>query len=313
MRALAAALLLAAAAPEHAMNEVVVAALDRALKGEAQALKGLGIERRVTIAPSWDDRTSVDGAGLVTFRSARSGTDRGGAPIGVFSAALSKEELTALIQAVRNLAAAPPPPMRVEPYETRVMVEAVVDGQVFQFGTKAFPTALAPLQPLLRPLDAAVQKAYAHPLRSLLLAVDPPAGAPRNGPLLLTLRLRNGGAEGFWISNPMALPNQPEHERAELVYAPPLVFTPGVQPVPEPPMRTPLAPPPGARKEEPRFLWMPPKGELAVQLQAHLEAGNARQLALRAELYLDEGEDRVAGQPRLRGSVFSADVTVPVK
>jgi hypothetical protein len=313
MTALAAALILAAAAPEHSMSEVLIESLDRALQGDPQALKGLGIERAVITSPSWDDRTSVDGAGDVTFKSRRAGADRGGTPIGDFRTTLSKEELQAVIRGLRAVVAATPPPMRAEPYEARVLLEAVIEGRLYRYGTKAFPTALEPLQPLLMPLNAAVQKAYAKPVRSLTLSLETSDSAPRAGAVTATLRLRNGGEEGFWVSNPAALPNQKEHERAEMVYAAPLVFTPGVSPVPVTPRRTLLAPR-GPARDEARYCWIPPKGELSVQLQGHVEApADAKQLVLRAELYLDEGADEIAGQPRLRGSVFSEDVTVTVR
>jgi hypothetical protein len=311
--ALLSAILLLAARPEHAMNEPLIAALDRALQDDAQVLQGLGVEEAVLSSPSWDDRVAVDGAGRVTFTSKRAAGDRGGAPIGVFQGKLEKDELKALLTALRQISAAPPQPMRAEAYETRVLLSVVAGGHEWTFATKAFPTALEPLQPVLDILGRAQAKAMEHPVRSLALTLEV-AGPIAAGPVPLVLHLSNQGEAGVWVSNPLRLPNQKEHERAELVYAKPLVFTPGVTPVPMPPRRTPIVPRTPVADSEPRYRWVPPKGELAVPVQAVIEPpGGATEVVLRAELHLDEGGEIVAGQPRLRGSVFAADVKVPLK
>lgn len=311
-----AAALCLAAAPEHSlehlMNEPLIAALDRALKGDAQILQGFGIEEAVITAPLWDDRVSVDGKGIVTFTTRRPSGDNGGSPIGVFRTRLEKEELMSLIRELRKLVAAPPAPHRSEAYETRIELSAVADGHLFGAGAPAFPPAMEPLQPVLTPLNRAIGKAIEHPVRSLTLELELPQGAGRGGVVAAVLHLKNGGEQGFWVSNPLALPNQPERDRAQLVYARPIVFTPGVSPIPVPPRKVLLsAPAPGA--DQPRYRWIPAKGAVAVPMQAKIDAGDAKELVFRAELFAEEGADEVAGQPRLRGAVFSADVTVPLK
>jgi hypothetical protein len=308
----AAITLLAAAAPEHPMNEPFIAALDRALKGDANILQGLGIEEAMITSPLWDDRVAVDGKGEVTVTSRRASGDPGGVPIGIFRDKMEQKELVDVIRSLRQLAAAPPPPSRSEAYETRILLSAVADGHLFGLGVPAFPPAMELLQPVLMPLNRAMGRAMQHPVRSLTLGVAIPAGVPRDGALTVVLHLINGGTEGFWVSNPARVSNQPEHERVTLVYARPLVITPGVAPMPVRPNKTPLTGPESG-EPQPKYLWVPPKGDVPVPLQAKIQTGDAKELVFRVEFHADEGESTVAGQPRLKGSVFSADLTAPVK
>ena len=308
----AAAAVLAAAAPEHPMNEAFIAALDRALKGDAKALDAFGVEEAMITSPLWDDRVSADGKGVVTFTSRRAPGDYGGTPIGVFEDKLEKGELQAIMRALRQLAANPPPPQRSEAYETRIIVSAVADGHLFGLAAPAFPPALEPLQPVLLPLNKAMGRAYQHPVRSVGLRVEFPSGVPRDGSLTVVLHLLNGGTEGVWFSNPARVSNQPDHERVTLVYAKPLVLQPGVAPMPVTPQRVPLTGPEAA-EPQPQYLYLPPKGDVAVPLRAKIGVGDAKELAFRVELHADEGESTIAGQPRIKGSVFSTEIKAPVK
>ena len=308
----AAIAVIAAAAPEPPMNEPFIAALDRALKGDANVLQGLGVEEAMITSPLWDDRVALDGKGVVTLTSRRASGDAGGVPIGVFRDKLEKAELTGVLKSLRQLAEAPPKPTRMEAYETRIILSAVADGHLFGVAAPAFPPAMEPMQPVLMPLNRAMGRAYQHPVRSLMLGVAIPAGVPRDGALTVVLHLVNGGTEGYWVSNPARVSNQPEHERVTLVYAKPLVIKPGVAPMPVPPNKTLLTGPEGA-EPQPQYLWVPPKGDVPVPLQAKIETGDAKELVFRVELHVDEGESTVSGQPRLKGSVFSADLTAPVK
>jgi hypothetical protein len=307
-----AAILLAAAATEAPMNEPIIAALDRALKGDKKILEGLGIEEAMITGPSWDDRIAVDGAGAVTFTSPRPSGDTGGAPIGVFRGKLEKDDLQAVIKTLQQLAATPPPPARAEAYETRILISVVAGGQVFSLAAPANPAALAPLKPILITLGRAMSKAMESPVRSLTLKLEAPEGVAKDGSVALVLHLLNGGDEGFWVSNPLTVANQPEHERAELVYAKPLVLEPGIAPVPVKPGKTLLVP----RRTSagvPPYRWVPPKGDVEVPMAAKVVVGDAKELVFRAGLIADEGADVIAGRPRLKGSVFSADVTVKVQ
>lgn len=308
-----AALLLALAATEQPMNEPIVAALEMALKGDAKILQGLGIEEAMVTSPSWDDRVAVDGAGAVTFTSVRASGDTGGAPIGTFRGKMEKDELRSVIRELQKLAAAPPPPQRSEAYETRISVSVVAGGQVFALFVPANPVALAPLDPIVLSLGKAMSKAMANPVRSLTLTLEVPEGVKPDGQVPLMLHLLNGGDEGFWFSNPLTVSNQPEHERVELVYAKPLVFPPGIAPVPVTPRRTPIVPRVATGAGVPPYRWVPPKGDVLVPMQARVEVGDAKELVFRAGLYADEGPEIIAGRPRLKGSVFSKDVTVKLK
>jgi len=293
------------------MNDPFTAALDRALEGDAQVLDGLGIEEAMLTSSRWDDRIAVDGKGVVTFTSKRPSGDSGALPIGIFRGKMEKNDLLAVIRSLRDLAASPPPPSRAEAYETRILLSAVAGGHQFGIGVPAFPPAMAPLQPILRPLGRAMSLALQHPVRSLSLRLELPKGVGREGRVSAVLHLINGGTEGFWVSNPAAVSNQPERERMQLVYARPIVFTPGVAPIPVPPAKTLMSPPDA--EPRPRYLWVPPKGDVPVPLVATIDTGDANELVLRAELFAEEGEATVAGQPRLKGTVFSPDVKVPVK
>ncbi len=294
------------------MNEPLIAALDRALKGDGRVLSGLGIEERVVSLPEWDDRIAVDGAGAVTYTSRRPTGDSGGDPIGVFRDRMEKKELMALIRAMRQIAAAPPPVARSEAYELRILLSAVAEGHIFEISEPANGEALEPLRSVLDPLQNAIGKAIDHPVRSLTVAIELPDGVAWSGGTPVVVHLRNAGEQGAWVANPLTLPNVADRDRAELIYRKPMVFTPGIAPAPEPLNRAPLLPR-MKTVDEPRYLWVPTGGDVPVPMQAEIKIGDAKELAFRAALFMNEGDEIVAGQPRIRGTVFSADVKVPIK
>jgi hypothetical protein len=292
------------------MNAPFAAALDRALQGDAQALAGFGLEQQTLTAPLWDDRISVDGAGSITVTSKRAPGDKGGASIGTFAGKLGKAEFTALLTALRALALHPPPSSRSEAYETRVVLSAVCGGHTFGLGVAAHPDQLAPLQPVLLPLGAAHGQALKGPVRTLQAVLALPAGVQSGAPVPVQLHLVNAGPEGYWVQNPHLLENKHDKDRVGLSYAAPIAFEQGKAPTPVTPRRALLSTPKSAAPLEgrPRYLWVPGKGEAVLALEALLEPVLGAELVLRAELFVEGGPERVAGQPVLRGAVFSADL-----
>lgn len=293
------------------MNSPLLDALDRAIHGDPHTLQGLGIEQIVITSPGDEDCVSFDGGGIVTLTSRRAPADRGGAPIGTFRTTLRSDEVTALITAVRAVVAKPHEPARGAADEKRIVLSVVAGGHTFSYGTIVFPPALEELEPALSICNCASARALASPLRSLSVTLAAHGPIPRSDPMELTLTLRNGGTQGAWVSNPLVLPNESETERAVLVYAEPLVSTPGVTPVTPPPSSVFLTPR-YPNVDEPRYRWISPRGEISVALEAKLVPDGARELVLRAELHLHLGDDVIAGRPRVRGSVFTADLTLPV-
>jgi hypothetical protein len=302
--ALAVALL--AGRPEAKVNELV-AALDRVLQGDPDALQGFGVEQRLFVQAGWEDTLSVDGQGQVAYLT--HGSDRLGEDVGLFRAQLSPEELRPLLLGARALAAASLSPARAEAYDARVTLAVVAGGHHLRFTTAAQPAALQQLEPLSLPLQRALMKAVQHPVRALAISVAVPHGLVRGAPALFLLHLHNTGTEGMWVPNPAALANRKGGDRVAITWAPLLKRTPGVTPVPAVPQRALLAPETAAAR--PAHLWLAPKGDLDVPLVATLELpADLTELVLGAELVARDGDETLAGRPCFRGSLLSGDVVV---
>lgn len=314
MTALAVVALLAlpAARPEGHVKELI-AALDRALQGDAAALQGFGVEQHLFVRAGWEDTLSVDGAGVVTYLT--QGSDRLGDDVGLYRAELSAEELRPVLLGAKAVAQAALKPARAEAYDTRITIALVAGGRHLRFTTAAQPASLQQLEPLTLPLQRALMKVVQNPVRALSISVIAPQGVARGAPALFLLKLHNSGSEGMWVPNPAVLPNQKEGERVAITWAAMPVPTPGVTPVPTVPHRALLSPQKPAAgsppAEEPAYLWLGPKAELDVPLQATLDIpADLKELVLGAELVVNHGEDRLAGRPRFRGSLLSADLIV---
>jgi hypothetical protein len=304
---IAAALVLALAAPrpEGKVNQLI-AAIDKALQGDKEALQGFGVEQVTFVTSTWEDKTSVDGDGTATYFT--HGSERIGDDVGLYRAQLTPEELRPILLGAKAVVAAPLAATRAEPYETRVILSIVAGGQVFRFATAIQPPALDQLNPLLHPLQRAVMKAAQNPVRALTLVLEAPEGIVRGAPTPLLLHMHNPGTEGMWVDNPAVLPNKAEGQRVQLSYAAPLQRTPGVTPVPTAPKKVLLAPakhPPDA----PAYLWLGPKGKVTVALQGVIEPPEgAKDLVLAVELIVNQGEEEVASRPRFRGALLSTEV-----
>lgn len=306
MIAVAAALLLTAH-PEAPLKQLV-AALDRALQADPDALQGFGVEQRFFVQAGWEDTLAIDGAGRVTYQT--HGSDRLGDDVGLYRAQLSPDELKPVLLGAKALAQATLSPVRAEAYDARVTLSLVAGGHHLRFTTVAQPAALQQLEPLSGPLQRALMKAVQQPVRALSISVAVPHGVVRGAPALFLLHLHNSGTEGMWVPNPAALPNRKDGDRVAITWAPLLKRTPGVTAVPSAPLRSLLAPQ-AAAAEAPAYLWLAPKADLDVPLFATLEipAGLA-ELVLGAELVARDGDETVGGRPCFRGSLLSADVVI---
>lgn len=302
-----AAFALLALSPEANVKEIV-AALDRVLQGNHDALHGFGVEQRLFVRTGWEDTLSVDGEGQVTYLT--HGSDRLGADVGLFRAQLSQDELRPVLLGAKAIAKAALAPARAEAYDTRVTVSIVAGGGHLSFTTAAQPAALQQLDPLTLPLQRALMKAVQHPVRALSISVAVPHGVVRGAPALFLLHLHNSGTEGMWVPNPATLSNRKDGDRIAITWAAIPKATPGVTPVPTAPQRSMLSPQ-SESPELPAWLWLAPKADLDVPLLATLDIPAALgELVLGAELVARDGEETLAGRPCFRGSLLSADVVV---
>ena len=283
----------------------MIAALDRALLGDQDALQGFGVEQNLFVRAGWEDTLSVDGAGQTTYFT--HGSDRLGDSVGLYRTQLSAAEVRPVLLGARAIAQAALKPARAEAYDTRITISLVAGGRHLRFTTAVQPESLQQLDSLTQPLQRALMKAVQHPVRTLAISVTAPEGLVRGAPALFVLKLHHGGTEGMWVPNPAVLANQKEGERVAITWVALTPPTPGVTPVPAVPQRSMLSPQ-QTDGAQPEYLWLAPKSEIEVSLRATLEVpSDLKQLVFGAELVVNQGEERLAGRPCFRGSLLSAD------
>jgi hypothetical protein len=284
--------------------------LDRLLAGDDALRAGFGLERVTAASPWWEEVLSVSGDGVALLTTVRSVADVGGEPIGTFHAALTPENIVYLADVIRRTDLAGYAPPRIEGRDLRVTVTVVVGGEVARFHVGAQPTALLALRPLLQELDRLAGGARLNPKCTLRLALDVPSPLARANPRpAIELTLSNEGTEGAWITHPGAITEDGRGERLALHYVP--------KPSPDPDVTTTVVPAVALlavdrAADEPAIVWLPARGAVRFRATAELVFDAPGEHLVRAQYSTYAGEGVIAGRARLRGAVFSDELTVEV-
>jgi hypothetical protein len=281
-------------------------------------LAGFGIERFIlygkTVPPSsreWEDRLSLTGWGQAQYSNLRSITDTSGEPIGCFETSYARSDVVDIIRLVEQVGLMDTPPFRIEPNDMRIRMTMVLGGiAVVKYLGVHEPDRLAALFPLMDRLQQMEQNLKRCPVRALSVEVQMPrefeVGLQR---VPVVLRLRNTGREPYWIAHPRALNRGSYSERCALSYGHKPEPVPGMEQYGIEVVESPLL----AEKESGvQLIWMPAGGVQECQLITDLNFYKRGQFVARAVLSSYDGEDRIGGIARLRGCVFSQDLTLDV-
>jgi hypothetical protein len=301
------------------VNRDLEQALTAAARGDAAALAGFGLERFTVsgggIPPAgyeWEESLTITGDRTVRLLSRRSIADVSSEPIGEFRDSCGKETLRALIDLLREARLDELPPFRVEPTETRVRIIVAAGGirQQIPIGLSD-PAAIQPLMPLFQELDRLATAVRTNPRMTLQLSLELPNGArAAKVRMPVTLRLRNSGDTGYWLTHPRTLKRTPPWERVSLLYGMRPEIQPGFTPPPIELHEAGLDP---AQAEERDLMWLAGSSELELRLTGVIEFPSPGLYLARAVYSSYAGEDLVAGRPRLRGCAFSNQTEMQVR
>ncbi len=294
------------------MNDTVYRALDGALAGDPAVLASFGLERQTLSAPFWEERLSVDGAGQLRLRTRRSIADMSSEPIGEFSHEAGVEAVERLIRALQGLPRTLPH-AHVVLIDVRVLITVVAGGAAHTLVVGRNPDELAPLQPLLDELDRLSFLVRRSPVMSLELeaSVDGPVRAGA-GPLPVLLRFKNAGDTGFWITDPSSFPPEDRAECCALLYGFQVQPQPGFTPLPMEVRRADALPSRSSSGGVGALLWVPGRSSVDRLIHTAVELNSVGLLSLRATWSSYAGDDTIGGRPRLRGCVFSNELSVSV-
>ncbi|WP_437934759.1 hypothetical protein [Sorangium sp. So ce341] len=294
------------------MNDTMRRALDGALAGDPGILAGFGLERQTLSAPFWEERLSIDGAGRLRLRTNRSIADVSSEPIGAFSHDAGTEAVERLLRALLSLPRALPH-RHVGLVDVRVLITVVAGGATHTVAVSREPDELAPLQPLLDELDRLSFVVRRSPVMSLELdaSVDAPVRVSA-GPLPVLLRFKNAGDTGFWITDPASFPPGDRAECCALLYGVRAQPQPGITPLPMEVRRADALPSRASPEGVGTLLWVPGRSSVERLIHAAVELNSPGLVAMRATWSSYAGDDTVGGRPRLRGCVFSNELSVSV-
>jgi len=277
----------------------------RAVAAVPALLSGFGVERVTERDGLWFERLSISGGGRVHLCSNRSFGDASGEEIGCFETDLAAPRVDQLVRDVQAVLPGGPAP-NLSPGDVRVTLSVIAAGARWERVVGGAPPDLEPYQPLLRTLDALAFEVRAHPLRTL--AMELKLGAPLQAgeqSVPVTLTFENRGTAGYWLRNPSAFADQ-ETEHARLWYAPQPSVQPGMTPLPPEPTYVELEP--VARADRP-LIWIAPQSTETRRFTAAVALDQVPYF-LRAGFAGYDGADTVAGQPHLRGCVFSNELEI---
>jgi hypothetical protein len=301
------------------VNRDLERALTAAARGDTLALAGFGLERLTLagggIPPAgydWEESLTVTGDRTVRLLNRRSIADVSAEPVGEFLDSCSKETLRAVIELLRDSKLDELPPFRVEPTEPRIRMIVAAGGirQQIPIGVSD-PMALEPLLPLLQELDRLASTVRARPRMTLQVGLELPNSARvAKVRLPVTLRLRNSGDTGYWLTHPRLLKRTSPWERASLLFGLKPNVQPGFTPPPIELREAGLEP---AQAEERDLLWIASHAEIELSLMGVCEFAAPGLHLARAVYSTYAGEDLVAGRPRLRGCAFSNETEIQVR
>lgn len=305
------------------MNEAFRQALGGLLKGDEGLRAGFGLERRTTAGPPippdafcWEESLTVQGNGNIALKTRRSIADVSAEPIGEFQSAQGKDVVMNLVRLVLDSGLDVQPPFRVEPTDVQVRLGVIVGGitHASSIGMRD-PAALAPLRPLLQQLDRLAAEARKYPVISLALQLErPPAMTAGRMEIPVDLSFVNTGLSGFWITHPSTLASRDASGATTTEHCGFLCGRrpdpqPGITPLPMALERSPLV---AAAMDGKAFLWVPPSSRVSIRFTAAVGFPSTGTYVARAVFSSYQGDDSLGGQPRLRGCVFSNEVTLPV-
>jgi len=300
------------------VNAILEKALARAQEGDPAALGGFGFERHTLKGPGipgdgneWEERMTLTGDGALRLRTNRSIGDMGSEPIGEYRRQAEREVVRRIIQLVRETPWGELPRFRIEPADTRIRISVAAAGMVQEVAIGfRDPTAILPVKPLLQELDRMAASLRADPVRTLAIALEMPRTArAAKIRLPVTLRFRNSGPEGYWLTHPGALGRVHRWEQCGLIYGREPERVPGFTPPPIEQQGAPLEP-----GEDPRdLMWVAGGSELSQRFSCLLEPARGGRYLARAVYSTYQGEDHVTGRPRLRGCVFSNQVEIEIE
>ena len=300
------------------MNPILEKALLRAQEGDPGALAEFGFERHTLKGPGipgdgneWEERMTLTGEGVLRLSKNRSIGDISSEAIGAYRRQAGREVVGRLIRMLRETRWEELPRFRVEPADTRIRIHmaaaGVIDETVVGFRD---PMAIRPVKPLLQELDRLAASLAADPVRTLRVDLQMPRAARvAKMRLPVTLRFRNDGPEGYWLTHPKALARALRWEQCGLVYGRQPELVPGFTPPAIERQQAALEP---AEEDVRDLLWVRGAAEIAMRFTCVLEPAQAGRYLARAVYSTYQGEDRVAGRPRLRGCSFSNEVEIEV-
>lgn len=294
-------------------------ALERVIEGDPEALLGFGLERHTTAGlryPSgifqWEERLAARGDGTAELLSRRSIAEVSGEEIGLYRQGLELDRASKLASLVRDTDLLGQPLFRVEPGDVGVRITVVAEGAVGEknIGVRD-PAALEPIQPLLAELDRLAMEIRHSPAMTLRLELDVPAEArPGQIEMPVVVRFINSGPQGYWVRHPRLLASLDRTETARLFFGSADRAGPDITPLPTEMHGAPLI---STNSVDSDMLWVPANGVAEHHATAKVLFRDYGTYLLRAMWASYEGEETVAGQPRLRGAAYSNEISVEVK
>ncbi|MBM3752511.1 MAG: hypothetical protein FJW38_00840 [Acidobacteria bacterium] len=299
------------------MDPIFKKAMAAARAGHPALLAGFGLERYVVygagLAPSgraYEERLSITGNGEVHFATVRSISDASGDPIGQFAGQVTKEEIAELLDLLEAVGLFEIPPVRLEPMDMRIRITLMLGGmQLVKFIGGNNAELFEPLFPFLDRLQKIEQRAKQNPIRSLAVELSMPAPVPGRQIIPARLRFVNTGREPYWIPHPRTLNQTVYDERCSLYYGRRPKLEEGVTPLPIEVQEMPLLAP---EESGIQFVWLAPGGSQTVELRTEVDCPEPGEYLARAVYSNYFGEDTIAGVARLRGAVFSQELSFQV-
>lgn len=268
-----------------------------------------GIERQMLAGALWRERLVVEGSGRVGLETLRSFGDASGEEIGRYDAALSPERVSRVLKALEPCLPEAPR-VHLEPSDLRVVLSAVADGARFLRVAGGGPPQMEPYLDLMSELDKAGREVREHPRATLAMEfrlVAPPRKGTQEARVEVTFR--NRGAEGFWVRNPLFEMAEEDDEHVRLWYARESVAERGVTALPVEPVGEAMY---AVVASDRPLLWIEPRESRLLEFVTRMDLDPGRYL-LRAAFSSYEGEDEIGGRTRLRGCVFSPELSVEVE
>jgi hypothetical protein len=301
------------------MDPILRKSLSAVKAGHEGLLAGFGLERFIEYGPpvgrgqrQWQERLTIRGTGAAAFENVRPITDGSGDEVGLYRGQVSREELAEVIDLVDAVGLLDEAPYRIEPADMSIRVTIIVGGmEAVKFIGVNEPERLDKLHPLFQKLQDIELGLRKYPVRVMAVTMAAPDAATVGMQRMpVTLRFTNRGTESYWMQHPRALGRGAYYDRCTLNYGYRPPRQAGITPLPIEVMEAPLRPDVEAGMQ---MIWMPAGGAQECQLNADVHFQREGEHLLRAVFSNYTGEATVGGVPRMRGCVFSAEKSIPVR